>query len=277
MAAIRISEIIKTGIVSYTNPTTIDPSIQRANVTITTSGTATIADLSLIDAGHILIIDATSVTPSQTLTLSFTSKSWATNQQIDTTGDFSVYQWDGDEWNILKASGTSMVYGKSGEEVQIAESTITSSSAEDFTLDSKFKSFRFEFANVDNASNSDIYIRTSTNGGSTFDSTAGNYEWTSTQTISSATIRYNGSDTQIETIGLNVGPVDGFTGFYKVIRPSDAKRCYIFWHIGRYDIGLREHVGTGVRDASADVDAIRFYPSTGTFIGGTITQYGTYA
>lgn len=277
MSSLRASGIVKTNIVSYTNPTVIDSKIQRANVTVTSTGTATIADLDLTDAGYILIINASSVTASQTLTLNFTSKSWATNQQIDTAGDFSVYQWDGSEWNILKASGNTMVYGKSGEEVQITETTLSASSGENYTLDAKFKSFRFEFANVDNASSSDIYIRTSTDGGSTFDSTAGDYEWTSTSTTSATTIRNSTSDTQIETLGINISPADGFTGFYKIIRPSDAKRCYIFWRFGRRDAGLREHIGTGMRDTSADVDAIRFFPSTGTFSGGTITQYGTYA
>lgn len=277
MSSIRISGIVKSGIVSYTDPTVINPKIQRANVTITSSGTATIADLDLIDAGHFLIIDAISVTASQTLTLSFTSKSWVTNQQIDTTGDFSVYRWDGNEWNILKASGNTMVYGKSGKEVQITETTLSGVGSVDYTLDPKFKSFRFEFANVDNASNSDIYIRTSTDGGSTFDSTAGDYEWTSTETINTAIIRNSTSDTQMETFGVNIAPTDGFTGFYNIIKPSDAKRCYVFWYFGRRDVGLREHIGTGMRDTSADVDAIRFLASVGTFSGGIITQYGTYA
>jgi hypothetical protein len=109
MSSIRIQEIVKTNILNYTNPTTINPRLSKANITITSTGTATIGDLDLEDAGHTLIIYATSVSASETLTLSFTSKNWSYDQIINTTGNYSVYEWIGDKWVIEKSSGTNML------------------------------------------------------------------------------------------------------------------------------------------------------------------------
>jgi hypothetical protein len=110
MASIRIKEIIKTNTSSGTNPTTIDGKLDKFDVTLSGGGTVacTIADLNLIDAGHTLIIECTSLSGGTDMTLTFSSASWNVIQTINAVNDYGVYRWNGTEWDILSFNGTEM-------------------------------------------------------------------------------------------------------------------------------------------------------------------------
>lgn len=113
MASIRIQKVTKTNTSSGTNPTTIDGSLDKYDVTLSGGGTiaCTIADLTLIDAGHTLIIECTSLSDATDMTLTFSSASWPTTQTINTVNDHGVYRWNGTKWDIISFSGTEMVAG----------------------------------------------------------------------------------------------------------------------------------------------------------------------
>lgn len=110
MASLRTSDVIRTNTNSGTNPTIIDGRLDKYDITLSGGGTVacTIADLSLGDAGHILIIECVSLSGGTDMTLTFTTKKWANVQTINAVNDYCIYKWDGNKWIVEGYSGTEL-------------------------------------------------------------------------------------------------------------------------------------------------------------------------
>ena len=126
----------------------------------------------------------------------------------------------------------------------------------------KYDSYFFEFGNV-LISGAFIYMRTSTDGGSTYDSGASDYGVGAAST----------AQINLTTSGL---VNEGASGRVYVHAPELAKRTRITYALAYQDTsGNEDYVsGNGVRRSNADVDAVRFLGSTGTFASGRISFYG---
>jgi len=165
----------------------------------------------------------------------------------------------------------------------ISTGTASSSAQVDFTgLSSAYATYAVVFSAVVPATNgSELDLRTSTDGGSTYDAGSGNYvqaNFYSTQSVG-ATSFGSGSVTAISMSGgaSNTATHGGISGFIMIGQPSNANRCLVTGQSSYYSGGLTSHVLmsiSGARVAAADVDAIRFKMDSGNIASGTFKLYG---
>lgn len=126
-----------------------------------------------------------------------------------------------------------------------------------------------------------LLMRTDSDGGASFDAGVGNYRYS---VISSAGGSPGGSadggTASALVVMFNVGNAageEGVRGHLYFWRPSAAARMHANWTATTNDAAAGApsiNIGTGFRDTSADVDAIRFLWNSGTFTAGTIRLFG---
>lgn len=130
-----------------------------------------------------------------------------------------------------------------------------------------------------------LMLRTSSNGGSSYDSTAGDYRWGSIFRSSGGanTNDNNNSDTAIRlcvtSAGNAVGSAAGESGWSGTIRiygPGIAQKTIISADSTYQDAGGNLYAGSigGARYANAAVTAARLLFSSGNIESGKITMYG---
>lgn len=175
----------------------------------------------------------------------------------------------------------------SGDLVLLSTATASTSASLDFSsfITSTYSTYMFILSDVKpGTDNVDLYVRTSTDGGSTYDSGAGNYRYAASydndggggtgDPISAA-------DTQIIVTRNGVGSSTGerLSGILRLHNPSAANYCIVDWQTSYINSGgqIESCVGAGVRVTAADVDAIRFIFSSGSITSGTIRMYGVSA
>jgi hypothetical protein len=123
-----------------------------------------------------------------------------------------------------------------------------------------------------------VNLRTSTDGGSSYDSGSNNYAYAGnyirSDAASSTSCPVGGrDDTEIqlnldETVGNASG--EGFDFTINILRPDDAtNRTTFLWQGAYLDTSTRTVTvsGSGSRASAADVDAIQILPSAGTLTG----------
>lgn len=149
-------------------------------------------------------------------------------------------------------------------------STVTASNnaAIDFTLPGGYSEYQIHLRNFVPASDAvNLYCRTSTNGGSSFDAGASDYAYTGTATAAQISMATSvGSD-----------PTEnGCSGVVRIINPGTANYVHILYDIMQVDSTgtLARISGSARRLTSADVDAIRFLFSSGNVESGESTLYG---
>ena len=164
----------------------------------------------------------------------------------------------------------------------LASETASNVSSIDIVLPSGYDLYVIELLGITCASDSGaLYLRTSTDGGTTFDDTAGtDYFW---QALEAASTSVNGAkgdfDGKIQlhrstaVLGNDTG--EHFNATLKIRKPGDATlktviRCdYEF-----ISVNVDGIVGSvmGFRDAAEDVDTIRIYGDSN--LSGTVNIYG---
>lgn len=183
------------------------------------------------------------------------------------------------------AQRTTLGIGRPGLEF-IESQDAASSATLDFTGfdDTKYDSYLFVLANIIPATTGDdnLRLRTSTDGGATYDDTLGDYHYSSQMLPMTATPMggVNGaSSATAVTLALNVGgntDEDGFSGEVSILGPHLAKDTAVQWQ-GSFLHGTANYQwssGAGVRAASEAVDAARFFFFDNSIASGTITMYG---
>jgi hypothetical protein len=187
--------------------------------------------------------------------------------------------------NTTQIATTAFVQANSG--LQFIESQDASASA---TLDftgfnaALYDAYVFEIANLIPTDDGPVvYMRTSSDGGATYDSGASDYSWSSISFAHAAGPAVTtGGDTDDEKIYLGLGALgnaageDGFSATVKVVGPHLAKKTVVAFQGTKFlfngtTLNLQ---GGGARLAQTEVDAVRFYLSAGTIASGTITMYG---
>lgn len=170
--------------------------------------------------------------------------------------------------------------GSGGNWVLISTTTISGSpSTLEFTFSGSYRKYRLELENVyGSADGYMICMRTSTDGGSTFDSGASNYGYAYGPHGTYGPVSTTG--TYIETSGYLVGNAtdEGLWGEIEFYDPLNASlKTFARWIIfGRIWNSAAPNVitGAGYRDSAADVDTVQLYFSTGNFAGGKIRLFG---
>ena len=149
---------------------------------------------------------------------------------------------------------------------------------------SSYDSYVFILQNVTPSTGAYLLMRTSTDGGSTYDSGSGNYEWAQHGMINSGSHSLDGITSQTgihltasDSTSKDVDTTGGVSGRVEVLGPHlaqwtmvNAGLSYIASNGSRPSI-----INTaGHRESAADVDAVQFLFDTGSIASGTITMYG---
>lgn len=147
-----------------------------------------------------------------------------------------------------------------------------------FTLAAGFEAFVIVFDLAPATDAVDLWARTSTDGGSTYDSGAGSYEWGNLTVTTAATAATGStSDTKIKVNNQPLGNAANkrIGGVLVVIRPAQAQFCRIVYLLShaRNDAAIDHVYGGGARITAADVDAIQFLMSSGN-MSGKLALYG---
>jgi len=175
----------------------------------------------------------------------------------------------------------------SGSTKFLTSADASNDSTLDFTaFDSAlYDSYLFTLSNVIPATDSTIlYMRTSTDGGSTFDDSSG----VGTGDYAYSFTNVNGSTTVVGTFNDNSGTINlssnigsgtgegGVSGQVWVNGPHLTKSTIINWNLGYVhstgSTGMS--TGSGSRKAEENVNAVRFFFSSGNIESGTISMYG---
>lgn len=166
----------------------------------------------------------------------------------------------------------------------IATATASSSAAIAFTgLSSTYIAYKVIMTNVVSANDAvELYLRTSTNGGSSYDAGASDYAWGFVfNTLNTATVATTvGADEADDSITIfnSFGTGANESGAIEVtiFNPSAAAFCRVNWSglVTASDAGHYNVTGAGARLAAADVDAIQFIMSAGNIASGEFRLYG---
>ena len=170
--------------------------------------------------------------------------------------------------------------------VPLQTQTVSSAVASvDFTsnIDSTYKAYAVIGSGITvSSSGVFFYVRTSNDGGATFDNTSGDYKWStggSSGSNSNFVGQEDGANTdfiRIDSKFLYATAGENFN-FSLVLRdPSNTalKTSMEYTGVIFANSDVYSFVGGGTRDAAEAVDGLRFYASSGNITGGTLTLYG---
>jgi len=166
---------------------------------------------------------------------------------------------------------TSQSSGSASAMTRLATASLAGDTTADFTAfdNATYETYMFILSNVVLAIDlAELYIRTSTDGGATFDGTTTSYI---TSEASGTAGFFELSNNQGSTSGE-----DGWSGTVWVYGAGTIERTRLKYD-GFYISSSGSPVNvnrSGERDAATDTDALRFYASSGTLESGTITMYG---
>jgi hypothetical protein len=183
--------------------------------------------------------------------------------------------------DISATSGSLTIDGSAVGFCVIVSSTASNDASIEFTLDnSTYSSYQVVFDSVLPATDAaSLYMRFSSDGGSTFDSGASDYEYAARIFISNGTNSDKSDENASEIIISHlIGTAAGETGVSGKadLTPSGGGRPSVRWHVSRVSSGnfLGYLRGGGERRATVEVDAIQFTMSTGNIASGKIHLYG---
>lgn len=208
------------------------------------------------------------------------------NAALDDLGDVVITS--ATTGQILRYNGTSWVNVASGTPILLATRTASASATLDFTEfnNAVYRRYEFELENVLPATDDvSLFLRTSTNGGTSYSNTAGDYYWSltgmnGTAATSSAVASAGGIVLTSNTAGERMGNAAGEYGASGIVRIFNAGNASsatdVQSHVSYYNTATAysQYVGAGVRAAAADVDAVRFLMTIGNIASGTIRMYG---
>ena len=182
----------------------------------------------------------------------------------------------------ISGSGITSAAGYTTDALHLIETQTASASATiDFVLPAGYFKFVVAFDTVVPATdNVQLYFRTSTDGGSTFDSGASNYRY-AYQGYNDAAAAVTGSSAGATFIPITHSDVGSATdefvsGEVNIYNPAATAQTAMIFDTLMVNTGSYTYVidGVGRRLSAADVDAIQFLFSSGNIASGTFKLYG---
>ncbi len=152
------------------------------------------------------------------------------------------------------------------------------SSVEFTGFSSDYVMYSMHIINLKPSEDCSFRIRTSTDGGSSYDSGSSDYSYANLViTGSGISVANDTSDSELELVVSSggTGSNEIINGEVKFFGLSTADYGAITWRLAYHTTSgaLQGTVGGGYRRSTADIDAITVYPSTGTMTGA-IRIYG---
>ena len=189
----------------------------------------------------------------------------------------------GTSGNVLTSNGTT--WASSAVEtglVLLSTASAASDATVDFTgISSSYDEYVVVGLNVIPATDVvEFHCRTSTNGGSTFDSGVSDYTYLANYNLGTASGGSQGTSSHIilqyQSIGSDVNET-GVSFEMRIVRPSEATYTSVYWRgmsVSSTTGQLCTFEGCARRLSAADVDAIRFYFNSGSVESGLFKLYG---
>lgn len=219
-----------------------------------------------------------------------TKNSQSSSVLRETSGPTNLTMGAVADGELLARSGSTIDGIPVPSDMVLLETQVAAASAViDFLLTGSkagYAEYIFKFSNVAPATDdAGFWMRTSTNGGSSYDAGANDYGWSRTRSVAAGAFT-DGDDTdsKIEltntaTAGLGNAANEDASGSVQILSPSATKYCRANWQFcyARPDGLISGVIGYGARLTAADVDAIRFMMSTGNIASGTFRLYGLRA
>jgi hypothetical protein len=194
---------------------------------------------------------------------------------------FTAY--DATNWKKIETGGGG---GGTPGRVLLDTKTASASASLDFTsvIDGTYDTYIFEVDDLLTQVGSTLYMRTSTNNGSSWDNTSTNYQESGQRIGVSGTPVGFGSSTQTgiritSDLAVEANSNDAINSTITLKAPSNAaKDTMCYWQgIQNHSTGVMCITGCGARVAAADVDAVQFIMASGTITSGSIRLYGIVA
>jgi hypothetical protein len=262
------------------SPTFVTPALGTPASGVATNLTGTASSLT---AGNVITnANLTGVVTSVGNATAIANKAIAVAKLADGT-DGELITWDASGVAATVAAGTSAQVLTSngagaaptfqdaaggGSLVFLSATTLTTGVSQvDITLPSGYDQYILEINNLRPTSNSNISMRTSTDGGSTFNSGGADYDYVSRGYNSSGTgtTKSSSSTTAMFLFPTNIGSsYAGGSLSISIRAPADAQRT-LFDFRGGYQDSNSESVavyGAASRKSATDVDAVRFFGTT---------------
>lgn len=205
----------------------------------------------------------------------------------DGSADVAVVSGLGSVGNVLTSNGagaapTFQTPSGGGGLVLLEQHTASSSASLDFTtcITSTYDEYIFEVVNLVPATNTtDLWMRFSTNGGSSYDSSSVYWwsRWYTQNANSSGILSSNSTDAKFIIADFISSSLEGASASIKVFNPlSTTNRRQVLWHaLAAQPTVLASQPSGGVYTSTGTgVDAVQFLYSSGNIASGTIRCYG---
>ena len=170
--------------------------------------------------------------------------------------------------------------GSGGNWVLISTTTISGSpSSLEFTFSGSYRRYRLELENVyGELDGRQLCVRTSTDGGNTFDSGSNDYGYAYGPVGTYGPVSTTGTEMITTAAFTGSASDEGTWGEIEFFDPLNAAlKSFCKWELfGRIYNSAAPNIflGTGYRDSAADVDTVQLYFSSGNFAGGKIRLFG---
>jgi hypothetical protein len=201
------------------------------------------------------------------------------------TADGTI-RWTGTDFEGRKGGEWVSLTGPGGGWKLLETKTADNSATVDFTsgIDATYRSYAVVISYMRPQTNSThLYMRTSSDGGSSFDSGSSNYRYRTHATSDNGgghALASSGA-TFMAVSGSEIGNLssDGYCGEVRLFDPSQTtsyKQVTSLFHYTQLQNPSRTTIGHGggMRQSTAAVNAIRFFMSSGDIVSGVFELYG---
>ena len=199
-------------------------------------------------------------------------------------GDSALIFSDGSNLHWVKIEDVAAAVSAAETVSRLAEVDISSDATVEFTAfdDSLYESYVFAFHNVTPATDgAELQMRTSSDGGSSYDSGASDYEVVLRRLKSGndSNVATGSGDSELALTRGEVGSSAGETGIcgeLMIYAPDAAVHTQMTWDLSYItDANTMAMLsGAGRRMSAADVDAVQFLFDSGNLESGKIVMYG---
>ena len=275
--------------------------VVAANMTDYASATATFTNKTINQASNTITVVAANMTDYASATASWTNKTFNANGTGNALSNVDVADlangtagnlitWSaagaaatvatGTSGQVLTSNGagtapTFQAAAGGGDWVKISSQTAAASASINFTgLSTTYRDFVVLLSNIKPATDGvQFWARTSTDNGASYDAGASNYNWIDTNNAGTA-------DTELQltsTSSIGSDTNEDVGGHFWLFNPQSTGNFVRCAWVTDYNTSSAAHlqaVGSGYRNAAADVDAFQFLFSSGNIASGTFTLYG---